>query len=431
VPAPPPVQLETRSPDAALGLRRESLRPARLLDAFSALRYYNFRLYFIGLLISVSGTWAQAVAQSWLVYELTNSALVLGQVSFVSAIPVWVLSPWAGVVIDRMPRRTLLLVTQVVQMLQAFALAALTFSGRVEVWHIMVLSVVRGVANAFDAPARQSFYIELVDREELSNAIALNSTLMSMARVVGPSIGGVVVATLGTAWAFTINGISFLAILAGLLIMRLGKPVLQPSDHSPLADFVEGISFIWRTRTIAALIAIALTISVFGSSFGVLLPIITAEVLGRGELAFGVLNTAQGAGSMVGAVMVAYLSSRPRRGRYLSFLNILLPLALLAFALSQEFALSVVLLVVVGLGLTPQLSLTNMLIQSNIPDHIRGRVMAAYTLVIFGMFPVGNLLAGALAEHFGAPWAIIMSAGMALLISVILRITVPQVRTLQ
>lgn len=401
------------------------------LQAFSALRHYNFRLYFFGLLISVTGTWAQNVAQQWLVYELTNSPLILGQVSFIMAVPVWVLGPWAGVIIDRTPRRTILLITQTIQMIQAFILAALTFTGNIQVWHVMVLSGVRGIANAFDAPARQSFYIELVDRDDLSNAIAMNSTLMSLGRVVGPSLGGIIVATLGTAWAFTINGITFLAILVSLLLMHLALPTLKAPDQSPLADLKEGLGFIWRTRTIAGLIIIALTVALFGASFTVLLPVIARDVLGRGEVAFGMLNAARGIGSLVGAVAVGYLSTRPKRGQYLNAVNLLLPFSLAAFGLSRWYVPSLLLLIVVGMGLTPQLSLTNMLIQSNIPDEIRGRVMSVYTLVIFGTFPLGSLIAGAIAEALGASGAILLSAAAVLVISLALRVVVPEMSRLK
>lgn len=408
-----------------------AVRPRRLVTAFSALRHYNFRLYFFGLLISVSGSWAQTVAQEWLVYELTGSALVLGQVSFVMAIPVWLLSPWAGVVIDRVPRRTLLFITQLVQMIQAFALAILTFSGRIEVWHIMVLAVLRGIANAFDAPTRQSFYVELVERADLSNAIAMNSTLMSLARIIGPGIGGVIVATVGTAWAFTINGISFLTILIALILMKLARVQRQPASQSPLKDYMEGLRYIWNKKTIFALMIIVLVVALFGASFSVLLPVVAVEVLGKGEIEFGLLNTARGIGSMAGAVIVAYWSTAPRRGRYLNAVNLLLPVALFVFAISKSYPLSLIVMVAIGAGLTPQLSLSNMLIQSHIPDAIRGRVMSVYTLVIFGTFPVGNLIAGAMAEWVGVPLTIALSAIIVLVVSIALRISVPQLARME
>lgn len=398
---------------------------------FRALRHLNFRLYFIGLLISVTGMWAQTVAQQWLVYELTNSPAIMGQVTFVTAIPVWLLSPWAGVVLDRFPRRSVLLVTQLLLMAQAIAMAALSFTDVITVSHIVMLSVVRGIANAFDAPARQSFYVELVSRDDLSNAIALNSTLMSLARILGPSFGGLIVATLGPAWAFTINAVTFLAILLSLLLIRLPRVQREPSGNTPLADMIEGMRFIRSQRVIGGLITIALAVALFGASFRVLLPVVASDVLGRGEVAFGMLNAASGVGSLLGALLVASLSTSSYKGRALSIANLALPLGLIAFAASQSYALSLVLMVAVGLSLTPQMSLANMLIQSNIPDAFRGRVMSLYTLVIFGTFPLGSLLSGTLAEAFGAPLAIAASAVAVLLVALGLRLSVPELRHLE
>ena len=406
-------------------------RPSRWQRTFSALRHYNFRLYFIGLLISVTGSWAQNVAQQWLVYDLTRSALVLGQVTFVMAVPVWLLGPWAGVVIDRMSRRTLLIITQVIQLAQAVILAALTFSGRIEVWHVIALSAMRGLANAFDAPARQAFVVEMVGKEDMSNAIALNSTLMSLAQILGPSLGGIIVATLGTAWAFTINAISFLAILIALILLRVTPSRPRLAKQSPLADLLEGMRFICRTRTIAALMVIVLAVALFGANYRVLLPVVTREVLGKGEVAFGLLNGASGLGSVIGALLVASLSSQPRRGRYLNAVNILLPVMLIALAFSRSYVLSLLILVLVGMSYTPQLSLSNMLIQSHIPDEIRGRVMSVYTLLIFGAFPLGGLIAGTLADRFGAALALGFSAGAMIAVSLLARIIVPQLQGLE
>ena len=418
-----------QTPEGSAGVvHAAQVRPS-LRQSFVALRHRNFRLYFLGLLISVTGTWAQNVAQEWLIYQLTGSPLVLGQVSFVMAVPVWLLSPWAGVAIDRWPRRTLLYITQSVQMLQALTLAALTFTGQIEVWHVFVLSAVRGVANAFDAPARQSFYVELVDdRQDLANAIALNSTLMSTARIVGPSLGGVIIALLGTAWAFTINGATFLAIIVALALMRLPKPVRVVSDKSPLEDMVEGVKFIWGTRLIAGLMAIVLAVALFGGSFRVLLPVVAQEVLGRGEVAFGLLNAGLGVGSLTGALLVTYLATRPALGRVLNLLNIALPIALLAFALSRSFALSLLLIALVGLSQTPHNSISNILVQANIPDVMRGRVMSVYTLVVFGASPLGSYLAGALAEQIGAPLAIAVSAAALLVVGFLTRTLVPEIK---
>ena len=400
-------------------------------QTFRAFRHYNYRLYFFGLLVSVIGSFGQTVAQGWLVYELTNSPLALGQVTFVAAIPVLVFGPWAGVVIDRTPRRTLLMITQTVQMLQAFTLAALTFAGRIQVWHIMILSGVLGLTNAFDAPTRQSIVVELAGKEDLSNAIALNSTLFSLARAIGPAIGGLIVAGLGTAWAFTVNGFSFLAIIVSLLMMRLEKPILQPANRSPLADLTEGLKFVWRQNTIMALLVIAMAVGLFGANFTTLMPAVARDILGRDEVALGMLSGAAGAGSVVGALMVAYLSGRPGRGRRLNWVNLFFPLALFAFSLSRSYPLSLLILIAVGIGYTPQLSLCNMLIQTNTPDHLRGRVMSVYTLLIFGSFPLGGLIAGSIADRWGVPVALAVSAGAVLLIGLAVRVLVPQLKDME
>lgn len=399
-------------------------------SGFTAFRHRNFRLYFVGLLVSVTGFWAQSIAQDWLVYDLTRSPLVLGQVSFVAAIPVLLFGPWAGLVIDRFPRRDILLVTQTVQMLQAFALAYLTFTGRIEVWHIAVLSGVRGLANAFDAPTRQSFVIEMVGKEDLSNAIALNSTMFSLARFVGPLIGTPIL-LLGAAWAFTVNGVTFLAIIASLLMMRLAPAVLHGMGHSPWGDMLDGFRFIGRSRSILALMFIALAVSIFGANFSTLMPVVAREVLHGGEMEFGMMRTANGLGSIVGALIVAYMSSRPGRGRRLNLLNLVFPLTLVGFAMSSTYGWSLISLFAIGASYLPQLSLCNMLIQSNIPDEMRGRVMSVYTLIIFGAFPLGSLIGGAMADGLGAPLTIALNAAAVLMIAIGMRFAVPRLRTLE
>ncbi|GAB4470529.1 MAG: MFS transporter [Anaerolineae bacterium] len=432
-------------PDAGIQIREDPLPlpehpqrpvlppigPSSLGRMFSAFRHYNFRVYFVGLLISVLGVWAQNVAQSWLVYRLTDSALVLGQVSFIVAIPVWLLSPWAGVVLDRVPRRAVLIITQIVFMIQATALALLDFSGIIMVWHIMALSAVQGIANAFDAPARQAFVVELVGKEDMSNGIALNSTMMSLARTFGPAIGGVIVAALGTAWGFTVNAVTYLAILVGLLMLRLDRPTPRPARRSPIQDLAQGLRYIGSSRAIIALMVIALSIALFGGNFTVLMPVFAVEVLGKSAVEFGVLSGAVGLGAVLGALTVAYLSSQPGRGRFLNLVNMLFPIMLALFALSRSFWLSLVLLVLTGMTFMPQLSLCNMLIQSTITDDVRGRVMSVYTLMIFGAFPVGGLIAGALAEALGAPTAIAISAAAVALVSVTLHLVVPELKDLE
>jgi MFS family permease len=413
----------------------ELAAPGRLLRSdwrktFTAFNHPDYRLYFGGLLLSAIGTWSQTIAQGWLVYDMTHSPLALGQVTFASAIPIWLFAPWAGVIIDRTSRRMLLVITQTVMMLQAFALAALTFSGHIEVWHIMALSVVMGIANAFDAPTRQSFLIELVGKEDMPNAIALNSTMFSLARTLGPAIGGIVLAWFGTAWAFNINGISFLAILISLMLIKIQPRTIRPSTQSPLQDLWEGLRFIGQNQAVWGLLLISFLVSLFGSAFSTLLPVITRDILHRNEIAFGFLNAASGLGSVVGALLVAYFSIRSHRGRLLSALNIFLPITLILLALSRSYEFSLIALMAVGLSYVPQLSTCNLLIQSIIPDAMRGRVMSVFSLMIFGMFPVGGLLAGALADALDAPLAIGINAGVMLIGLMGVRLVAPAVARL-
>ncbi len=398
--------------------------------AFSALRHRNYRLYFFGMLVSVIGTWGQNVAQAWLVYDLTLSPLALGVVSFAPAIPVLVLGPWAGVIIDRTPRRTLLLITQSTAMMLAFILAALTFTNTVQVWHVVVLSGLLGIVTAFDAPTRQTFVIEMVGREDLPNAIALNSATFSAARVIGPAIGGAMMAIFGPAWTFLLNGISFLAIIGSLLAMHLARPKLNSAIHTPLADLTEGVRFISRDTAIVALIMLTIAIGLLGGWFLTLLPVIAREVLGVAEVGFSLLTAAVGVGSLVSTLMIAYLSDRPDKGQRLTRMNLSFPIFVLAFAASRSYLLSLGLLVAMGLTYIPQLSLVNTLIQINIPDELRGRVMSVYTLSLFGSFPIGGLIAGALADRIDTPTTVAVSGLVMLLVGLIIRVAVPRLHRL-
>jgi predicted MFS family arabinose efflux permease len=272
--------------------------------------------------------------------------------------------------------------------------------------------------------------IELVGKEDMPNAIALNSTMFSLARTFGPALGGIVLAWLGTAWAFNINGISFLAILISLMLIKPYPRTIAPSTQSPLHDLWDGLRFIGQSQAVWGLLLISFIVSLFGSSFSTLLPVITRDILHRDEIAFGFLNAAAGLGSIVGALLVAYISTRSRRGRLLNALNIILPITLILLALSRSYELSLIALMAVGMSFVPQLSTCNMLIQSIIPDEMRGRVMSVFSLMIFGMFPVGGLLAGALADALDAPLAIGISAGVMLIGMLGVRLIAPAVARL-
>jgi MFS family permease len=346
-------------------------------------------------------------------------------------IPVWLFGPWAGVVLDRFSRRNVLFITQIVQMIQAFLLAWLTFSGQIEVWHVMALSALRGLANAFDAPARQAFVVEMVGKEDLSNAIGLNSTMFSLARFVGPAFGALILALFGTGWAFIFNGVTFLAILISLLMMKIEKVQRRPSVQSPLGDLLEGFRYIWSEKSIAALMMLAFVIAMFGWNFSTLMPVMAKDVFGQGETGFGMLRAANGFGSVFGALLVTYLSTRIGRGRRLGILNLIFPITLIAFAFAPTYPLALIMIAIVGITIIPQLSLCNMLIQSIVPDEIRGRVMSVYTLMIFGATPLGSLLAGIMADQISAPWAIAISAVVVIIMSLVIRVIVPRVKTLE
>ncbi len=397
-------------------------------EMFGAFRHYNFRVYFIGLFISFLGVWAQNVAQNWLVYDLTDSALVLGQVSFLMALPVLLMGPLPGVIIDRFPRRTILMITQVVLMAQAFTLAGLDFSGRILIWHVMVLAFVRGAVNAFDGPSRQSIIVELVGKEDMANGIALNSTMISIARTFGPALGGIIVGALGTAWGFTINGVTFLAILISLAMLRLEPAPVKPREQSPFADLADGLRYIWQHPPIVGLLVLTFSVALFGTNYVLLMPVYAVEVLGKGEVEYGLLSAANGLGTLIGALLVTYLSRRNQRGRILNVINIAFPIVLTVFTFTRSMTSAMIILVVVGVTSIPQLAMINMLVQSQIPDEIRGRVMTVFTLLVFGGFPLGGLIAGAVAEQVGAPGAILFSAVMVLVAAIGVRAVVPSVR---
>lgn len=405
-------------------------QPAWHNGTFAALRHRNFQLYFATQLVSNVGTWMQIIAQGWLVYQLSHSDLTLGLVSFASAIPALLISPWGGVVVDRVPKRALLMVTQASAMLLALALAALTFAEQVQVWHILLLAVGLGAVNAFDAPARQAFVVEMVGREDLPNAIALNSMMINGARVVGPAIGGVLLSWVGAAWCFVINGFSFLAVIAGLGAMRVRSPASAPSLESPWKQLRSGIRYVSGQADLLGLLLLALTFSVFGISYAALLPAFVEQVLKQGALAYGWVNTATGIGAVSGAFIVAGRRGAGWRGAWLSAASAAFPLTLILFAFNQYFPLSLILAAGLGVGFMLEFALVNTLLQTRVADAMRGRVMALYTLTFFGFAPFGNLMVGALSEQIGLSLAISVFAAISLLLSLAVLHRIPQIKSL-
>jgi len=405
-----------------------SARSTRLPQTFRALQHRNFQLYFAGQLISVAGTWMQVVAQAWLVYQLTRSELMLGIVGFAAAIPSLIVSAWGGVVVDRVNKRNLLVVTQSSAMILAFILAALTFTGLVQVWMIVVLAALLGLVNAFDGPARQAFVVEMVGREDLPNAIAINSMMFNGARVVGPALGGLLLATVGTAWCFFINGLSFFAVIVCLRLMRLTPRTRVFQIGSPWNDLKHGLRYVLLHRQIFALLMLALIFSVFGISYNTILPAFTDQVLHADATGYGVLNAFIGAGAVVGAFIMARYGERGQRGRWLVWVNLAFPFILLIFAYNANGALALLLAFGLGIGFMLTFTIINTLLQTNVDDQMRGRVMGLYTLTFFGFAPFGNLAIGLRAEEWGMSLTILLSAACALGLALMVILLVPQVR---
>jgi MFS family permease len=404
-------------------------RPS-IRQAFASFKYRNYRLWFNGQLASLVGTWMQTTAQGFLVFELTNSPAYLGYVGFAAGVPSWLFTLYGGVASDRMSRRKLLIITQTSMMILAFILAALTFANLVQPWHIVVLAFLLGIANAFDAPARQSFVLEMVEREDLTNAIALNSTMFNSATAVGPAVAGVTYALLGPAWCFTINGLSFITVIIALAMMDI-KPQLRARRASALADLKEGLRYTAAHPTIRLLIIVATVTSLFGMGYATLLPAWAVAILHGDSATNGFLQSARGVGSLFGAFMIASLGHFRFKGRLLTLGSLVFPILLLAFAVVSWIPLSLLMLVGVGWGFMVLLNMANALVQTLVPDELRGRVMGVYTFGFFGMMPVGALLAGAVAELTNEPITVVLGALIMLGFAAWLWLRMPQLRALE
>jgi MFS family permease len=370
--------------------------------ALRALRHRNFQLFFGGQLISLIGTWMQTVAQAWLVYRLTKSALLLGSVGFASQIPVFLVAPLGGITADRVNRQRLVIATQISSMILAGILAWLTLSGRVQVWHIFALAALLGVVNAFDIPGRQSFLVDMVGKEDLMNAIALNSSMFNGARVIGPAIAGILVARIGEGWCFAANSISYVAVIAGLFLMQV-QCAPRASQHSPIEDIIEGFRWVNHTRVIRALLLLIGLVSLVGMPYTVLMPIFADKILHGGARGLGILMGATGVGALFGALTLAAKTGVKGLGRWVVITCASLGVSLFLFSFSTSFWLSVVLLLPAGYSMMLQMACSNTLIQTMVPDQLRGRVMSVYSMMFMGMAPFGAFFGGALADRFGAP----------------------------
>ena len=401
---------------------------SRLPTPLRALASRNYRLFFFGQLISLMGTWMQSVAQQWLVYRLTGSAALLGLVGFLGQIPVFLLAPIGGALADRFPKRNIVVVTQTLFMFLAFAFALLTLTHRIRPWHIPLLALLFGLVNAVDVPARQAFVPEMVSRELLLNAIALNSAMFNVARIVGPAIAGVVAAGVGEGWCFFANAVSYLAVIAGLLMMDVPDTVPSSATANPLERLVEGLQFVVRTSPIREILLLLASVSVMGMSYTVLMPIFADRILHGGAKGLGILMSASGVGALMGALMLAMREGIRGLGKRVAFGAIGFGISLILFAHSRSFWLSTLLMVPTGFCMITQMASSNTLVQTLSPDELRGRVMAVYAMMFMGMAPFGSLLAGTLAHWLGAPTTVSLGGVACMIGGLLFARQLPQLR---
>jgi len=374
-----------------------------------ALRHRNYRLFFGGQSVSLIGTWITRIATSWLVYRLTGSALLLGVVGFCGQIPTLLLSPVAGVLVDRHDRHRILVITQVLSALQSLALALLALPGIITVGEILVLQVVQGVINAFDTPARQSFIVDMIeDRSDLPNAIALNSSMVNGSRIIGPSIGGVIIAAVGEGWCFMIDAISYVAVIASLLAMIVAKKPPRDQSTRVVEELRAGFNYVSRSVPMRSALLLLALVATMGMPYTVLMPAIASGVLHGGAHTLGFLMTASGLGALAGALYLASRSSVLGLGRAMVVATIAFGVGLVAFSLSHVIWLSLLLLPVVGGGMMVETASTNTILQTIVDERMRGRVMSFYTMAFLGTAPLGSLLAGVAASRIGAPMTILL-----------------------
>jgi len=397
---------------------------------FRALEHRNYKLFFSGQSISMIGTWMTRIATSWLVYRLTGSAFLLGVVGFAGQIPSFLLAPFAGVIVDRWNRHHLLVATQVLAMIQSLALAVLALTGYIQIWHVIALSIFQGLVNAFDMPARQAFVVEMVERrEDLANAIALNSSLVNAARLLGPSIAGVVIAAVGEGWCFFIDGVSYIAVIASLLAMKVAPSAIKAvKKANVLQQFREGWDYVYGFPPISKILLLLAFVSLVGMPYSVLMPIFATDVLHGGPHTLGFLMAASGVGALCGAVFLAARKTVVGLGRYIPRMAALFGIGLIGFSISRVEWLSMVLMVVTGLGFMAQMATSNTIIQTIVDEDKRGRVMSFYTMAFMGTAPFGSLLAGSLAAQIGAPNTLLIGGVCCVLGAVWFQRALPRLR---
>jgi MFS family permease len=406
--------------------------PSRVAFMLRAFAYPNYRLFFGGQIVSLIGSWISMTATSWLVYRLTGSAMALGVVGFAGQFPGFVMGPFAGAFLDRWDRHKVLVVTQTLSMLQSFALALLTFTGHITVPAIIVLNAVQGVVNAFDMPARQAFLPTMIsDREDLANAIAMNSSMFNAARLVGPSIAGFIIATAGEAWCFLADGVSYFAVIVALLSMKEVRRLHKPAMHSGIIEhLVEGWRYVFGFRPIRSLMLQLAWLCLVAMPFSVLMPVFADEILGGGPHTLGFLMGASGLGAMSGALWLTARKSVVGLGRVILINTVVFGCGLMGFAVSRWLGVSLVCMTIAGFGMMVQMASTNTVIQTLVDEEKRGRVMSFYTMSFLGTAPFGSLLAGWLSTRIGAPQTVFLSGVLCVATAIWFARELPAIRAL-
>jgi MFS family permease len=394
-----------------------------------SLRHRNYRLFFFGQLISLVGTWMQSVAQQWLVYRLTHSPALLGWVGFAGQIPIFFLATFGGVLADRRNRLHILVGTQSASMLLAAILAILTLTHSIQIWHIFVLATLLGAVNAVDIPTRQTFVADLVSRDDLPNAIALNSSMVNGARIVGPAVAGLVVASIGEGWCFFANAVSYLAVIAGLLMMNV-KYMPVAKTASAFRHVVEGYRYVASTAPVRVLLVMLGIVSLVAMPYTILMPVFADEILHGGASALGMLMGSSGFGALTGALLLARRQRLRGLGKWVAAATSAFGVSLILFSQSRNFSLSMLFLYPAGFFLMTQMAASNTLIQSMVPDRLRGRVMAVYSMMFMGMAPLGALLAGSLARTLSAPTVVALSGSIGVVVGILFAFRLPSIRPL-
>lgn len=402
---------------------------SNLKAVLRSLGYRNYRLFFSGQLVSLSGTWIQVVAMSWLVYRLTDSAYMLGLITFLSQVPNFFFAPFAGVYIDRWNKHKTLIFTQTILMLQAFTLAVLTLTGTIEVWHIMLLSIILGLTNAFDMPVRHAFIVEIIeDRKDLGNAIALNSSLVNMSRLIGPAVAGIIVSKFGEGICFTVNGVTFIAVIIALLFMRIKQKRTTDIRRNVFYGLKEGFRYSFGFPPIRDMLILLAVLSFATMQYTVLMPVFAKDILKGGSDTLGFLMASSGIGALIGGIYLASRKNVLGLGRIMAISALLFSAAIIIFAFSKNFILSMIILLFAGFGFIALIATSNTILQTITDDDKRGRVMSFFTVAFLGMAPFGSLAAGAIANRIGGPMTIMISGIISFICGVILILRLPKLR---